>query len=415
MLSRSPLWMILALAAVALAYDICNAWHVEEEDLSPQALRKTELIKQHKLNTVMLETLHRQLEQVDAQLHTAEQNRSTLIRESESLASKLEMMDSALTERLHDSSEVLQAQLDANRTEASLHSEIAKAEDAIHKLRAETQEIVSRMSSAGFDDWLENRGKYVLSKAEYGFLQKSRGLTDPLMSKVIQSTHIQSQIVQQLKDAIPVLDHPMISGALWFFVIMVPFLFFMSIVVSIVKGLKVFTSAHYCIFNCIFLSIQGLIFFSVSMMTSSNGLVLLRKKSETLLSATLLIWLASWFILAVSVSVLLFRQRDINSAAYFIATLVMGLHFRTYGWRPAFADDEIRIWTVTYLIYAISFGYIAFSINSEVMVLDKSFVARVLNYAGIRASSKSSKKEKEKEKEKDKDKDRKAKRKLPKP
>ncbi|KAA8492994.1 hypothetical protein FVE85_9266 [Porphyridium purpureum] len=332
--------------------------------------------------------------------------------QNESLSIRDTNLEISLAERAHDADELLRSLTLTNSSLHELARKIAWTQSAIDVVHTDCSEILARYSTADFDDWLENKGKYVLAKTQYGFLKKSQAIARPMARELALTSKIQRRIFEQVEERLSIFENPLLAAALWTMIVLVPIIFVTSLVLFFVRHVGTLTAVQVAFLGNGILLSHAMFCSVLGALVDKKPLEHLRQSSPTLMLGSLILWVivSAFVVMALLVHIagtgtgsnalpaspgaaisLDFKWLLFSMSGY----VVIAWHFYRNAWRPALSDDLVDFGVAAALAYAFYFSCVAIVLSYRLRSHVRSLLQGLQRMLGLRREHKSTKRERD--------------------
>lgn len=245
-------------------------------------------------------------------------------------------------------------------------------QDTLNRLHQESEElstsknaIVEKIQHLNMEDLIERHARG-LPDAMAGALRKSAAVLVPFFDYLIIAADTNNRLVDHVGAEIDKYTHvnisnsPFMSGILFYCVLLIPLLTFISFVRRVFDSSSKLTVSHYIIFgNMYFVAMCVANVFAAFLLRDDPMNVMFHKFERTFIISNLFLSAYySWHLVMLGLqAAYTVEKRNISQ---FLATLSVGIHYFLFTWRRVFTDNPPMMFTVNYLVYGTIFCFILY-------------------------------------------------------
>eukprot|EP00186_Timspurckia_oligopyrenoides_P002078 CAMPEP_0182443378 /NCGR_PEP_ID=MMETSP1172-20130603/2131_1 /TAXON_ID=708627 /ORGANISM="Timspurckia oligopyrenoides, Strain CCMP3278" /LENGTH=421 /DNA_ID=CAMNT_0024638639 /DNA_START=86 /DNA_END=1351 /DNA_ORIENTATION=- len=368
-----------------LSLHSCYSKYIDPTDL--QQVQEADYLEK----VQKMQELSKQLKLVRADEDAARKGRDESRDKYEHIIKRKQNLLASMNETVRDSKPLQEQEAALDETERKLTNELDRIKQSLATLESDCQALVAHLPEAGFDDWLENRARSVLSPVQFGFLRKTRALSKPMMQQLGRFTKVELGMARQLGQKMHLEKRPLLSGLVVNVVLLFPLIFMLTILAQLWRWIRVVSVSFLLLFDTVLFLLQSITGLVLHSAFPHRSLVAnLRSHSDTLFMLLLFTWSILLLILIVTAVLRAMQNRTYANIAVVFAILVLVLVGINSVGRPALLEDEeFEIGLAPLLTFCVGFGFIGYLINQQDQILTKEMLKKLLKQFGIGVQSSS--------------------------
>lgn len=264
-------------------------------------------------------------------------------------------------------------------------------QETLNRLHQESEElsssknvIMEKIQHLNMEDIIERHARG-LPDAMAGALRKSAAVLVPFFDYLAIAADTNNRLVDHVGAEIDKYTHvnisnsPFMSGILFYCVLLIPLLTFISFVRRIFDSSSKLTVSHYIIFGNIYFVVVCIANVFAAFALGDDPLnVMFHKFERTFIIGNLFLSAYyCWHVVMLGLqAVYTLEKRNISQ---FLATLSVGIHYFLFTWRRVFTDNPPMMYTVNYLVYGTIFCFILYERYNRMSTrqLNGSFIFRL--------------------------------------
>lgn len=273
-------------------------------------------------------------------------------------AKEIEMYKREAPRTLSKYNELVRKQKELQGTLNRLHRES-------DELSTSRNVIMDKIQHLSMEDLIERHARG-LPDAMAGALRKSAAAVIPFFDYLMMAADTNSRLVDHVGAEIDKYTHvnisqsPFMSGILFYCVMLIPLLTFVSFVRRVFDSSSKLTVSHYIILGNLYFVIMCLVNLIAAFILQDDPMtVLFRKFERTFIIGNLILSIYyAWHVVMLGLqSAYTLEKRNISQ---FTATISVGIHYFLFAWRRVFTDNAPMMYAFNYLVYGTIFCFILY-------------------------------------------------------
>lgn len=278
--------------------------------------------------------------------------------ELEDKAKEIEMYKREAPRTLSKYNELVRKQKELQETLNRLHQQS-------DELSSSKTLILDKIQHLNMEDIIERHARG-LPDAMAGALRKSAAALVPFFDYLMLAADTNNRLVDHVGAEIDKYTHvnisesPFMSGILFYCVLLIPLLTFVSFVRRIFDSSSRLTVSHYIIFGNLYFVVMcaGNVIAAMFLREDPVGVMFRRFERTFVIGNLFLSVYYSWHVAMLGIQALYtFERRNVSQ---FVATLSVGIHYFLFAWRRVFTDNAPLMYTFNYLVYGTIFSFILY-------------------------------------------------------
>lgn len=247
-----------------------------------------------------------------------------------------------------------------------------KLQETLNRLHEESDElstsrnvIMDKIQHLGMEDLIERHARG-LPEAMAGAIRKSAAAMIPFFDYLMIAADTNNRLVDHVSAEIDKYTHvnisksPFMSGILFYCVMLIPLLTFISFVRRVFDSSSKLTVSHYIILGNFYFVIMCLVNLIAAFILKDDPMTVLFQKFErTFIIGNLILSIYyAWHVVMLGLqAAYTLETPDISQ---FTATISVGIHYFLFAWRRVFTDNAPMMYSFNYLVYGTIFCFILY-------------------------------------------------------
>lgn len=278
--------------------------------------------------------------------------------ELEDKAKEIEMYKREAPRTLSKYNELVRKQKELQETLNRLHQQS-------EELSTSKTVILDKIQHLNMEDIIERHARG-LPDAMAGALRKSAAALVPFFDYLMLAADTNNRLVDHVGAEIDkythvnISDSPFMSGILFYCVLLIPLLTFISFVRRVFDSSSKLTVSHYIIFGNLYFVVMCACNVIAALFLHEDPIgVMFRRFERTFVIGNLFLSIYySWHVAMLGFQALYTLER--RNVSQFVATLSVGIHYFLFAWRRVFTDNAPLMYTFNYLVYGTIFSFILY-------------------------------------------------------
>lgn len=274
------------------------------------------------------------------------------------------------------------------RKQRELQATLNRLHHMSDELSTSRNVIMDKIQHLSMEDLIERHARG-LPEAMAGALRKSAAAVIPFFDYLMIAADTNNRLVDHVGAEIDKYTHvnisqsPFMSGILFYCVMLIPLVTFISFVRRVFDSSSNLTVSHYIILGNFYFVIMCLVNLVAAVFLKGDPMtVLFRRFERTFIIGNLILSIYyAWHVVMLGLqAVYTLEKRNISQ---FTATLSVGIHYFLFAWRRVFTDNAPMMYTFNYMVYGTIFSFILYERYNRMSnrQLSESPVFRIIHIA----------------------------------